>query len=65
MSTIENIYRECETLEASVQDARDLLVQFPDDWTLKINIAQAQHRLDDLHNMLLSPASQDYAMVQF
>lgn len=53
MSTTESIYRECETLEASVQDAKDLLEQFPDDWTLKINIAQAEHRLEELHNMVL------------
>lgn len=59
MSTLESIYRECETLEASVQDAKHLLEQFPDDWTLKINIAQAEHRLEDLHNMLLSPIAQD------
>jgi hypothetical protein len=59
MSTIESINREYETLEASVLEAKNLLEQFPDDWTLKINIAQAEHRLEDLHNMLLSPVEED------
>lgn len=58
MSILESIHREYETLEASVSDARNLLQQFPDDWTLKINIAQAEHRLEDLHNMMLSPVDE-------
>jgi hypothetical protein len=59
MSTTESIHKEYETLEASVIEAKGLLEQFPDDWTLKINIAQAEHRLEDLHNMLLTPTIGD------
>lgn len=58
MSTIESIHRECQTLEASVTQAKELLAQFPNDWTLKINIAQAEHRLADLNNMLLAPMAE-------
>lgn len=58
MSTLESIHREYETLEASVQQAKELLAQFPNDWTLKINIAQAEYRLENLNNMLLLPMAE-------
>ncbi len=58
MSKLESIHREYETLEASVMQAKELLTQFPDDWTLKINIAQAEHRLEDLNNMLTAPMAE-------
>ena len=58
MSTLESIHREYDTLAASVQQAKELSEQFPDDWTLKIKIAQAEQRLADLNIMLLAPMAE-------
>ncbi|HYD22369.1 MAG TPA: hypothetical protein VEB40_12895 [Flavipsychrobacter sp.] len=63
MSEQESIKREYDNLEASLKEAKELLAQFPDDWTLSTHISRAEHRLQALQSMQVQWNTQPNASV--